>query len=273
MATRAPEPAGYLTVGQPTQCVHTVLWRGGAVLAFEPRLLAPLPSQRTDGGRSPPTPRPVRSWLSPAPWRSTSACRRSNAGRSRRPERADPGGCAAQAELGIIVPAADPLNWSTKSSPQQNVRSHRRRREDSHASVRDLRASRSRSFFRNHHWRKRAAAGRDRDQRNGLHLPRVRHARRCAETRGRSPEGAFCTFRLLGDAVLRALSPIAVLGPDPGLPRPVEPLRTARRTVVCNPTIFRLTQGMARVSPPDTGAGQIRPGQSGTLQVKIAVSH
>ena len=36
MTTRAPEPAGYLTVGQHTQCVHTGLWRGDAAPPFEP---------------------------------------------------------------------------------------------------------------------------------------------------------------------------------------------------------------------------------------------
>ena len=36
MTTRAAEPAGYLTVSQHTQCLHTVLWRGDAAPPFEP---------------------------------------------------------------------------------------------------------------------------------------------------------------------------------------------------------------------------------------------
>ena len=82
MTTRAAEPAGYLTVSQPTQCVNTVLWRGEAAPPFGPpasRAAAGAPDGR---GRSPRTPAPVPSWR--AAHRRGSRPRQAGGGRSQR---------------------------------------------------------------------------------------------------------------------------------------------------------------------------------------------
>ena len=47
--------------------LNTVVWRGDAAPPFEPPATRAAAGQRTDGGRRPRTPAPVRSWLSPAP--------------------------------------------------------------------------------------------------------------------------------------------------------------------------------------------------------------
>ena len=89
-------------VGQPTQCVHTVLWRGDAAPMLRPpsnpRPLAPLPEQLADRGRRPGrrpgTPAPVRSRRSGAPlWSpSTSHGRTRPPAARRRPSRSPTSG-------------------------------------------------------------------------------------------------------------------------------------------------------------------------------------
>ena len=73
MTTRAPEPAGYLRVGQHTQCVHTGLWRGDAAPyaapPFEPPASRAAAGTAGGRGRHPRAPAPSRSRPSGAPCR------------------------------------------------------------------------------------------------------------------------------------------------------------------------------------------------------------
>ena len=69
MTTRAAEPAGYLTVSQHTQCVHTGLWRGEAAPPFEPPASRAAAGAAGGRGRHPRAPAPSRSRPSGAPCR------------------------------------------------------------------------------------------------------------------------------------------------------------------------------------------------------------